>query len=195
MKPKFYTVKGKYWVNLMMIAVFAAVAFSGLIDRGGEHRRFSPGNFPDVKEEVRERNISRELRSGETTFFPGDSFSGDQEKELDFHAIAGLVWLGLMLFHIVQHWNWFKRMISIPHILKNKLLTFTILVFLVLGLSGICLVSDLIPAGWFNPREIHETAGKLLGILVVIHVVQRFRWIVENTRKLSVIKQLNLSKA
>jgi len=35
--------------------------------------------------------------------------------------VFGLFWLALMLFHVIQHWNWFKKMFSVEHIIKNKL--------------------------------------------------------------------------
>jgi uncharacterized membrane protein (DUF373 family) len=81
-----------------------------------------------------------------------------------------------MLFHVIQHWNWFKKMFSVEHIIKNKLLTVTMVVFVLMAISGIIIWSEVLPRGFINFKEIHEVTGQLLLALMLIHVFQRVKW-------------------
>jgi uncharacterized membrane protein (DUF373 family) len=81
-----------------------------------------------------------------------------------------------MLFHVIQHWNWFKKMFSVEHIMKNKLLTITVFVFVLMAISGIVMWTEIVPRGFMNFKEIHEVTGQILLVLMLIHVVQRIKW-------------------
>jgi hypothetical protein len=188
------TLKGKYIVNMLMIGIFAALAFSGLFHRGdGEHH--SRSGFRSEQLHYRGDKVPILEQGTERDFFRDDSMPMQREGGMDFHTIAGLIWLFLMLFHIWQHWNWFKKMFSFQHIRKNKLLTITILVFILLACSGVSLAFDLIPRGVFNVKEVHEFLGQSLGVLVIIHCIQRYKWIVSTTRNLVGRFRLSVSNA
>jgi len=184
---------GKYTINMLMIVTFAALAFSGLFDGEGGHREGHRENFRDHSQMFIQDISAGEVRESVTGSLPLTDQPGTKEIELNFHAVSGLVWISLMLFHIFQHGAWFKKMISIRHMLRNKLLSITVLVFIILALSGICLAFNLIPGGSFNPKEIHEVSGQLLGILVIIHLIQRYKWIVATTKKVFVKKDAVVS--
>jgi hypothetical protein len=189
------TLKGKYIVNMLMIGIFAALAFSGLFP-GGEGAHHSRSGFRTEQFHNRGERISQlERGKAENDFFMTDFRAVPREREMDFHTIAGLIWLFLMLIHIWQHWNWFKRLFSFQHIKNNKLLSITILVFILLAFSGVSLAFDLIPGGMFNVKEVHELLGQILGVLVVIHCIQRYKWIVATTRNLTSRLRLSLSNA
>jgi hypothetical protein len=184
MKTIINTLQGKYIINILMIAVFAALAFSGLF-RGGEGGHHSGPGFRSEQFHHRGEGIPLVEQSNTERDFYFADFRPPGEKEMDFHTIAGLIWLFLMALHIWQHWSWFKKLFTLKHIRNNKLLSTTILVFILLSFSGLSLAFNLIPRGLFNVKEVHELLGQLLGILVVIHCIQRFKWIVATTRNLT----------
>jgi hypothetical protein len=194
MKTALNTLTGKYIINILLIGIFAALAFSGLIP-GGEGEHHSRDGFRSEQLHYRGESFPILEQGKERDFFREDFRPMQREREMDFHSIAGLIWLFLMLFHIWQHWNWFKRLFSFQHIRKNKLLSLTILVFILLSFSGVSLAFDLIPGGLFNVKEVHEFLGQLLGILVVIHCIQRFKWIVATTRSLAGRFRFSISNA
>jgi hypothetical protein len=194
MKTIIRTVQGKYIVNMLMIAIFAALAFSGLF-RGGEGGHHASSGLRSEQFHNRGEGIPLiEQGDAERDFYFAD-FRPPGGKEMDFHTIAGLIWLFLMALHIWQHWSWFKRMFTFKHISNNKLLSITILVFILLSFSGISLAFHLIPRGLFNVKEVHEFLGQILGILVVIHCIQRFKWIVTTSRNLFNRFRLSVSHA
>jgi hypothetical protein len=195
MKTIIKTLQGKYIINMLMIVIFAALAFSGLV-RGGEGGHHSGRDFRSEQFHHRGEGIPLIEQGGaERDFYLADFNPMPGEREMDFHTLAGLIWLLLMVIHIWQHWGWFKRLFTFKHIWNNKLLSITILVFILLSFSGISLAFHLIPRGLFNVKEVHELLGQLLGILIVIHCIQRFKWIVTTSRNLFNQFRLSVSRA
>jgi hypothetical protein len=184
MKTFIHSLTGKYFVNILMTAIFTALAISGLFNGGGGSHHSRSGFRAEQFIGRGERFSLPEQGNSRKDFYLQDFRPAHREKQMDFHTIAGLLWLFLMFLHIWQHWNWFKRVFSFQHIRNNKLLSFTILVFVLLSFTGMSLAFHLIPRGLFNVKEIHELMGQLLGILVVIHCIQRYKWIISTTRNL-----------
>jgi hypothetical protein len=194
METAMNTLTGKYIINMLMIGIFAALAFSGLIP-GGDGEHHSRDGFRSEQLHYRGESLPILEQGTERDFFREDFRPMQRERGMDFHTIAGLIWLFLMLFHIWQHWNWFKRLFSFQHIRKNKLLSVTILVFILLSCSGISLAFDMIPGRLFNVKEVHEFLGQSLGALLIIHCIQRYKWIVSTTRSLTNRFRLSVSNA
>lgn len=165
----------RYLINVLMIASFGISAWTGLIRPGGGHGERHQ-NYRS-EEYISQREIS-------TAGFPG--FSERQNMgfarrshgrgQENIHIWFGLGWLVLMLFHVIHHWKWFKRMFSYKHFVKNKLLCVTVAVFVLMAFSGIALWTKIIPPGFMNFREIHEITGQVLLVLLLIHVFQRIKW-------------------
>jgi hypothetical protein len=180
MKTIIKSLASKYLVNVLMIAAFGISAATGLFKPGGEHR----GGRHDFRSEqvapVKEISTAGFSVSFERETFERESFEGvegqPENGEKNIHIYFGLFWLGLMLFHVIQHWTWFKKMFSVEHIMKNKLLTATVVVFVLMAISGIVMWSEIAPRGFMNFREIHEVTGQLLLALMLIHVIQRVKW-------------------
>jgi len=170
----------KYLINIFMIAAFGISAATGLIKPGGDHRE---GRYDFRSEQVTPvKEISTAGFSGsfQREHFESESFAGVEGSRENggenIHVYFGLFWLALMLFHIIHHWNWFKKMFSIKHILKNKLLSTTVFVFILMAISGIVMWTEIVPRGFMNFKEIHEVTGQLLLGLMLIHVIQRVKW-------------------
>lgn len=186
MKKPINSTAGKYIVNVLMIVIFVALAYTGLFD-GGRHEG-RPGerheDRPEYSSQSREGFESAETDKA-AVFDANQNFKGERNGEpIGDHAIYGIIWSVLMALHIYQHWEWYKKMFSAKHLLKNKLLTATVVAFAVLILSGIVLLFHLVPRGFINIKEIHEISGYLIVALILIHVIQRINWYVKSTRKL-----------
>lgn len=199
MKNPINTTAAKYIVNVLMIGFFVALAYTGLFGGEGEQhegrRGERHGNRHEQFSEDRER-FEHEDSENTAAFNPAQDFRGPRgKKEGGHHDIYGIIWLVLMALHTYQHWGWYKKMFSAKHILKSKLLTATVVVFVVLAFSSIALLFHAIPRGFINIKEIHEISGYTMVGLVVIHVVQRLSWYVKNTRKLFFKRELEPAKA
>jgi hypothetical protein len=183
MKNPIHSTTAKYIVNVLMIGIFVALAHSGLF--GGEGNR--PGERHGKRHEQFSQNrerFEREDSEKAAAFNPTQDFGNRHGEEEGNHDIYGIIWLVLMALHTYQHWGWYKKMLSAKHLLKNKLLTATVVLFVILSLSSIALLVDLVPRGFINIKEIHEISGYAMVGLVVVHVAQRLNWYVKSTRKL-----------
>ena len=180
MKTIIKSLVSKFLVNVLMIAVFGISAATGLIKPGGDHRERQQEFRSEQNAPAKEISTAGFSGSFERGSFEGESLErferpGENSGE-NIHVYFGLFWLTLMLFHIIQHWNWFKKMFLVEHNLKNKLLIVTVFIFLLMAISGIVMWTEVVPRGFINFREIHEVTGQLLLGLMLIHVIQRIKW-------------------
>lgn len=180
MKTIIKSLASKYLVNVLMIAAFGISAATGLIKPGGEHHERQHDFRSEQIAPAKEISTAGFSGSFQRESFERDGFErferhGENSGE-NIHVYFGLLWLTLMLFHIIQHWNWFKKMFSLEHIMKNKLLSITLVVFVLMAFSGIVMWTEVVPRGFMNFREIHEVTGQLLLGLMLIHVIQRVKW-------------------
>lgn len=195
MKNPINTTAAKYIVNVLMIGFFVALAYTGLFGSEGERNERRPGERFGRFSEDRER-FGREDSENTAAFNPAQNFRGPHgEEEGGHHDIYGIIWLVLMSLHTWQHWEWYKKMFSAKHLRKNKLLTATVVVFVILALSSIALLFHAIPLGFINIKEIHEISGYTMVGLVVIHTVQRLNWYLKSTRKLFFKREVEIVNA
>lgn len=180
MKTIIKSLASKYLVNVLMIAAFGISAATGLIKPGGDHHERRHDFRSEQVAPAKEISTAGFSGSFERERFERGNFeTSDRPMENvgeNIHVYFGLFWLALMLFHIIQHWNWFKKMFSVEHIMKNKLLTVTVIVFVLMAISGIVMWTEVVSRGFINFKEIHEIAGQLLLGLMLIHVIQRVKW-------------------
>ena len=187
MKNPVNSTAAKYLVNILMIGFFVALAYTGLFGKGGPHEG-RPGERHEGRherfEQGREQFERREMDNA-AGFTPNADFRGEHGgKGLGDHDIYGIVWLVLMALHTYQNWGWYKKLFSPKRIMKTKLLTATVVAFVILALSSIALLFHLVPRGVINVKEIHEISGYVMVGLVLIHTIQRVKWYVKSTRKL-----------
>jgi hypothetical protein len=163
-----------------MIAAFGISAATGLIKPGGDHRERRHDFRSEQVTPAKEISTAGFSGSFQRESFERDGFEkfeGPRENGGEnIHIYFGLLWLALMFFHVIQHWNWFKKMFSVDHIMKNKLLIITVFVFILMAISGIVMWTEVVPRGFMNIKEIHEVTGQLLLGLMLIHVIQRAKW-------------------
>lgn len=180
MKTLLKSLKLKYLVNVLLIVIFGITAQTGLFDGGGEHER---GRHSREESSMYEYNVNQMNEAEIVDLMSNEDITSrpSGEKE-DTHVYLGLFFIVLMLVHITQHWSWFKKLFSINHIKNNKLLWVTATVFITMAISGIILWTEVVPRDIINFKEIHEITSQILIGLVLIHIVQRFKWYINITQ-------------
>ena len=180
----------KYWGSIASIPVVIILFISGLQlhleDEHSEEGRFSAhteqeGHFASLEKHNRHHeNDSEEIRSA-----PLEEKENHEEGGWEAaHQIWALLFLTLMVVHIYLHWNWFKTVIGKFRLRNSKLLALTVVVFTLMVISGFSMFFHLVPRE-FEMGEIHFRLGIVLMILILIHIVQRFKWIISITRKMA----------
>lgn len=183
------TSAGKYVVNILMIVLFAGSAITGLffMESGGRpeggHQNYRE-QFSNVSDRSDRHKIQGAANINSNEGFRGEGGKGSE----DIHQISGIAWLVLMFLHTVQHWNWYKKIFSIKHIMQNKLVSSTLLLFLLLVLTSICMWIEIVPRGLFDLKEAHSVIGQVLVGFVLVHIIQRFKWYIAITQKLFNLK-------
>jgi len=178
MKTIFHSLTSKFLVNVIMIFFFGISSVTGIFHIGGEGHERSHDFRNDQTSSANTSTAQLVSFSEQNTTNYSEPDVRPEKKDNDVHIYFGLLWILLMIFHIVQNWPWFKKITTITHILKNKLTTLITIIFILLALSGILLWIDIIPRNVFNVKEIHDITGKLLFALIIIHIIQRFKWYV-----------------
>ncbi len=176
MKRIIYSLSTKFVVNVVMIASFGISAATGLIKPGGHHQR--PPDFRSEQVAPAPGILTAGFADPPSVLSLTGRAEPGQEAHENTHVYFGLFWLALMIFHTLQHWSWFKKMFTLEHIKKNKLLMLTVIFFLIMAVSGVIMWMDLVPRDVFNFREIHEFTGQALLVLLSVHVIQRVKWYV-----------------
>ncbi len=189
MKKLINTSTGKYVVNVLMIVMFAGLAITGLffMEGGGGHEGregHEGGRRHELRGENNQEKLLKDIEESDQidqmSFinfdgpkdFEGQRGGGGGNSE-GIHQFFAIFWLILMALHIWQHWNWFKKLFTRKHIMENKLLTATLVMFVLLILTTI------------GPlMESHGFIGQVLIGLMIIHIIQRFKWYVAITQKL-----------
>ena len=176
------TSTGKYVVNVLMIVMFAGLAITGLffMEGGGGHeggRRHELRGENNQEKQLKEIEVSDQIDEMSFINFDGhkdfESLRDGGGNSEGIHQFFATLWLILMALHIWQHWSWFKKLFVRKHIMENKLLTATVGLFVLLILTTI------------GPlMEIHGFIGQVLVGVMIIHIIQRFKWYVAITQKL-----------
>jgi hypothetical protein len=170
---------GKYVVNILMVAIFFTLAISGIFFMEGKERPDRNGTISSEQFRGDHGRSGRYENSGSLNSGTGSNFATEREegggRSEGLHQTMGVMWLILMFLHTWQHWNWYTRLFTLKHIMKNKLLAVTIMLFIFLVLSSI---------GFPGLEGIHGFLGQIVTGLVSVHIIQRFKWYVTSTQKL-----------
>lgn len=95
------------------------------------------------------------------------------------HCIGASIWLLLMLIHITQHWQLTKSLTKWSVIRKNKISALTTLGF-VLMLSSVFLFIFELKDSFI---AFHHIAGRLFFLILIIHIVTKFKRFISMFRK------------
>ena len=86
-----------------------------------------------------------------------------------FHCIVSMIWYGLMLIHIWQHWKMTKAMFKWKVIKKNKITFITVIVFILMSLNIIVFIFEV------NNQlaHIHHIISHIFWKIMIIHTIQK----------------------
>jgi hypothetical protein len=96
------------------------------------------------------------------------------------HKISIVILLLLVFFHVYQHWNWYKLVITKKLIAKNQQVLMLSLLFVLVAATG------LIP--WFIDLskgdqmlrkvfiEIHDKLTIIISFYLILHIIKRLKW-------------------
>jgi len=105
----------------------------------------------------------------------------------DIHKISIVMLSLLIIYHISQHWKWYKVVIKKKHVAKNiQVLTLSV-IFILVAITG------LIP--WFIHLingdamlqkafiEIHDKIAIILFVFLILHVAKKLNWFMKTLKK------------
>ena len=95
------------------------------------------------------------------------------------HCIAASIWLLLMFIHVAQHWQLTKSLTKWRIIQKNKITALTTLGLLLMLSSVLLFIFE------FKDTFIafHHIAGRLFFLILIIHIVTKFKRFISMFRK------------
>ncbi len=96
------------------------------------------------------------------------------------HKISIVVLTALMIYHVYQHWNWYKVVITKKLITKNQQVLILSLLFVLVAITGLTpWLIDLLKGGEIQRKifiEIHDKLAIILSVYLVIHIIKRLKW-------------------
>lgn len=98
-----------------------------------------------------------------------------------FHVVVSLLFLVVVIFHIITHWNWYKGVVSRGIGKKNKVTLWLSMVFIVVAVTGIALL-NIDGANSFLGLW-HYKIGIIASILAVVHILKRIRILRQSCKK------------
>jgi hypothetical protein len=96
------------------------------------------------------------------------------------HKISIVALSLLMIYHIYQHWKWYKTVIAKRLIAKNQQVLVLSLLFVLVAITGLTpwiiylMKGDEIIRKAFI--EIHDKLAIILTIYFILHIIKRFKW-------------------
>lgn len=104
------------------------------------------------------------------------------------HKISILLLSVFMIFHIIQHWNWYKTIIKKNLIRKNKQVFILTTVFILVAITGyIPWIIDLTVNDQMTRKifmEIHDKLTIVLFIFLILHVAKRLKWFMTTLKRI-----------
>jgi len=112
----------------------------------------------------------------------------DYEGWTDIHKISILLLSVFMIFHIIQHWTWYKTIIKKNLITKNKQVFILTTLFILVAITGyIPWIIDLSGNDQTTRKiflEIHDKLTIILFIFLILHLTKRLKWFISTLRRI-----------
>lgn len=104
------------------------------------------------------------------------------------HKISILLLSVFMIFHIAQHWTWYKTIIKKRLITKNKQVFILTTVFILVAITGyIPWIIDLTVNDEMSRKifiEIHDKLTIILSIFLTLHIAKRLKWFMTTMKRI-----------
>ena len=85
------------------------------------------------------------------------------------HCTVSMIWYGLILVHIWQHWRMTKALLKWKVLKRNVITTLTVVVFILMTISVIIFVGDLS----YKTVHIHHKIAHIFWAVIVIHAITK----------------------
>ncbi len=96
------------------------------------------------------------------------------------HKISIVVLSLLMIYHIYQHWKWYKIIITKRLFAKNQQVLIFSLLFVLVAITGLTpWFIDLLKGDEMQRKtfiEIHDKLAIILTIYLILHIIRRMKW-------------------
>lgn len=96
------------------------------------------------------------------------------------HKISIVVLTVLMIYHIYQHWKWYKIVITKRLFAKNQQVLIFSLLFVLVLITGLTpWIIDLLEGDEILRKtfiEIHDKVAIILTIYLILHIIKRMKW-------------------
>lgn len=164
----------KFIINLGLVVAGIATVFSGMLIQINFHM----GNHGNIDINDRVLGINYHSWSG-------------------IHKISIVVLSLLMVYHVYQHWKWYKTVISKRLFSKNQQVLVLSLLFVLVAFTGIVpWLIDLLEGNKMIRKlliEIHDKLTLILSVYFILHIAKRLKWFFITFEKIQKKKQSNQS--
>lgn len=147
----------RFVINLGLLVSGLTTAFSGLLIQIKYHM----GNHGEIAQNA-------------------TAFGFDYPTWSAIHKISIVLILLFMIYHVVQHWNWYFYVISKKHISKNQQVLVLSLLFSLVAITGLTpWFIDLFNGNEMSRKifiEVHDKLSIFLTVYLILHLVKRFKW-------------------
>lgn len=105
------------------------------------------------------------------------------------HKISIVALSILMIYHVYQHWKWYKVVITKKLITKNQQVLILSLLFVLVAITGLTpWFIDLLKGDEILRKvfiEIHDKLAIILSIYLVLHIIKRLKWFFTTYEKMT----------
>jgi len=147
----------RFVINLGLLVSGFATAFSGLLIQ----IKYHIGNHGEI------------AQNATVSGFDYPTWSA-------IHKISIVLISLFMIYHVVQHWNWYLNVISKKRILKNQQVLILSLLFSLVAITGLMpWFIDLFNGNELTRKvfiEVHDKLSIILTVYLILHLVKRFKW-------------------
>jgi hypothetical protein len=155
----------RFVINLGLLLFGSVMAFSGLLIQFSYHM----GNHGGIDT---------------NNMVLGINYSGWSE----IHKAAIIMVSVLMIFHIIQHWEWYKTIVK-KHLVTKNLQAITLsIIFIFVAITGYIAWLIRLAEGDDTTRkgfiEIHDKLALILFVYLILHISKRLKWFMTSLYKL-----------
>ena len=104
------------------------------------------------------------------------------------HKISIVALIVFMIYHVYQHWKWYKVVITKKLIAKNQQALILSLLFVLVAITGLIpWFIDLLKGDEMLRKvfiEIHDKLAIILSVYFILHIIKRLKWLFTTFEKM-----------
>jgi hypothetical protein len=98
------------------------------------------------------------------------------------HKFSIVILSVFAVFHISQHWKWYKTVIGKGLLSKNKQVITLTIIFVVVAITGfVPWIIDMVGGNELSRKgfiEFHDKIAIILSIYFILHIIKRLKWFI-----------------